>query len=195
MDPTIAALLPVGSLFVGIVGTLVVERLRDSRLERRETAARRLQREATLQERRDNFELENLTALMLSTDDLLRASFRHHFLDRSAANATNSKYGAYRTDNLPEGPEIGEAFRAANASVQSRLALVLDETLRDDFGVALIALNAIPLEVRTIEAADTAHSRAAAAVYEVQMKVAERIREIYLTGDTTEARPRVTRHR
>jgi hypothetical protein len=182
MEPTLAALLPVLSLSFGVVGTLVVERLRDGRLERRESEARRQQRAEAQADRRDGFELENLRALMAAIDELLRASFRHHFLDRQAALATGTEYGSRRTDTIPGAPELGERLRVANVVIQTHIALVMDDVLREDLGAAVDLLNSVAYQIRAVHDADAAHDFAAAAVNEAQMRVAERIREIYIVG-------------
>lgn len=180
VDPTLATLPPVVSLTVGVAGTLLVERLRDRRLEQREAHAQQEERDRTRSDRREAFELENLQSLIAATDELLRASYVHYLLDRGAAVASDTLYASHRTDSLPGALEVGERLRLAHVAIYSRIALLASDELRQDYRNAVGALNEVAFVERSIKDADSAQDSAASAVKAVQLRPADRVRQIYL---------------
>jgi hypothetical protein len=180
MDLT--ALWPTVTLIIGIVGTLVVERLRDGRQEKRETEAREAVRQLAIDDRRENFEIDTLQATYDAMHVLARAAYRYHFLDRTVALKLKIDYASRQIAGVDNEAELGEALRLANMVLSSKSAMTLDPALRDQIRLAANATNDVSRGPKSVELADTEMDAAQMQLSAAQDAVATRIRAIYLSA-------------
>ena len=176
---------PVATLVLGIIGTLVVERLRDGRTEMRETAQRAAAREGASRDRRERFELDTLQAAYEASNALGRAAFQYHFLDRDVAKKLNVKYASRQLGSIPGEAELGEALRLANLTASSHASMILDKEIRERLRFAINVTMKVGHGEKTVAEADRMMDDAASFLGAAQEEIAERIRAIYLeTGST-----------
>lgn len=182
VSATVATLLPAATLALGIVGTLLAEALRDGRHRRLLQDERRREREATVADRRETFELENLHATHASLVRLGRATMRYHMLDLQAARAFGFDYASRNLGSLPEEEDLGQELLLANQSASANIRLLLDDGVRrhtDDACAALVDLSRTPKPV------DQANNELNAAIVLMNTalgEIATRIRSIYGPG-------------
>lgn len=179
---------PVATLVLGIVGTLILERLRDDRTEMRESMQRRAAREGASRDRRERFELDTLQAAYDASNALGRAAFRYHFLDREVAKKLNVEYASHQLGSIPGEAELGESLRLANLTASSHASMILDTEIRDQLRLAVDVTMKVGHGEKTVEEADRMMDDAASFLGAAQEQMAERIRAIYLeTGSTPPA--------
>lgn len=167
------AVWPVAAFFLGGLATQLTGWLnhRRQRAEKTEDAA------AAFRQRREEFELDHLQRLNEALQVLGRAVGRAHHTDLMTSRET----GHYAGTML--GPEDSDALGAANREVYMLLRLVLDDSLREEVRSAHELLNVPSAMHRSpVEQAESAFARAILSLEEVQGRIAERIREIYLTS-------------
>ncbi|WP_392668609.1 hypothetical protein [Streptomyces sp. LN785] len=164
---------PVAVFFLGGMATQLTGWLthRRKQMERKQDAA------AVLHARRESFELEHLQKLTDAVQVLGRTAARAHHADMMASSETRL-YGAGLL-----GEELSEENRVANQDVRMLSGLVLDDELREQVRAAQSAINtpAMMLRVDPTEA-DAAYSVGIEQLHHVQARIADRIREIYLTS-------------
>ncbi|MFC1410495.1 hypothetical protein ACEZCY_14645 [Streptacidiphilus sp. N1-12] len=165
---------PVATFFLGGLSTHLRDSMMEKRQRAREESTRKADRERTILDRREAFELDNLGRLGEALSDLARAAGRAHYED--VANART--VGAYGVAQM--GGTISEDRLLANRAVHRLAGLVLNDDLRASAERARDALN-IPSGMRNVPVAhaETALTQAALAVSTAQTAIAARIRYIY----------------
>ncbi|MBD3781847.1 MAG: hypothetical protein IE926_02655 [Micrococcales bacterium] len=174
------AVLPVITLVLGYLGTLVTEAAQGNR-------ARRIAREeredalsvAHIAERRA-FELQTLLDLKAALADLGRAAGKAHHFDYIKARETGS--ATMPVTQLPEGINI-DLFEA-NRRVQSLAGLVMDVGAREKVDEFTSAVARLGTAQRSMAEAEHQLFTAVKLVDEAQQLLAARIRAIY-TGSVT----------
>jgi hypothetical protein len=169
------AVLPVLTLVLGYVGTLVTEAAQGNR-------ARRIAKEeredalsvAHVAERRA-FELQTLIDLKAALADLGRAAGKAHHFDLMQARETGS--ATMPTTRLPE--EINAELFEANRRVQSLVGLVMDRGARDKISEFTSAIVRLGTMTRPVAEAEHGLLAAVELLDEAQQLLAERIRAIY----------------
>ncbi|MYR51218.1 hypothetical protein GTY83_19100 [Streptomyces sp. SID4928] len=173
MDSGWMAVWPVAAFFLGGLATQLTGWLnhRRQRAEKAEDAS------AAFRQRREEFELDHLQRLNEALQVLGRAVGKAHHTDLMTSRQT----GHYAGTQLR--PEDSDALGAANRDVHMLLALVLNDDLREEVREVHRLLN-LPsgMHRSDVDQAESAFARAVLALDAVQGRIAERIREIYLTG-------------
>ena len=170
------AVLPVLTLVLGYVGTVLVESRR-ARVEREAAGATRLAvREDARSDARRAFELETLIALQEAMSTMVRASGKaHHFDVMSAREAQSDRLVNFQ---LPD--SVSDEIFAANREVGKLVGRVLDQPVREaveDLREAVITQN-VRLDV-TLAEGDQQMLVIANSVDAAQKLVAARVRGIY----------------
>jgi hypothetical protein len=171
--------LPLVTLVIGILGTLVVEWLRGRDARSREFTARSAARAQSIEDRRRDFELDTLTEVHKQLHRLGRAATRYHMLDRSVAIASQVDYASHRLGGIAGESELGEELRLANRDLSTASSLILNDELRDNVVRATNELNRVGRTTRSVDEADKAFDAATMEVGAAQEMIAHRIREIY----------------
>ncbi|MEU3835593.1 hypothetical protein [Streptomyces microflavus] len=173
MDSGWMAVWPVAAFFLGGLATQLTGWLnhRRQRAEKAEDAA------SAFRQRREEFELDHLQRLNEALQVLGRAVGKAHFADVMTSRETGHYAGTLLSS------EDSDTLSAANREVHMLLGLVLDDSLREEVRRAHELLN-VPsgMHRSQVEHAESAFATAILALEAVQGRIAERIREIYLTG-------------
>ena len=175
------ALLPVLTLILGYVGTLVTESRRDARARRLAKEERNDQLSAAHAGERRTFELETLNALMVATQRLARATGAAHHFDLMQAKERG--VDTYPSTQLPEA--VSKEAHEAGVEVRRLQALVLDKRTRelvDAFHSSTASLGMPPV---TVAEANEQMIRILDAYEAAQEAVGARIRGIYEGPVTT----------
>ncbi|GAA0452344.1 hypothetical protein GCM10010361_15560 [Streptomyces olivaceiscleroticus] len=177
MPAWFTAVWPVATFVLGHASTYLTGFITEKRQIAREAQARAAEREKTLAERRETFELDHLERLNEALQKLGRATSRVHFLDTMTSQAS----GEYASTLLPE--DDSNALLDANRDVFMLRNLVLDDGLRVHVEHAHDLLN-IPsgLHRSDPEAAESSYHQAILALNDAQSAIAQRIRQIYMTA-------------
>jgi hypothetical protein len=170
------AVLPVLTLVLGYVGTLVTEAVQGSRVRRIAKEERENALSVTRATERRAFELQTLMDLKVALADLARAAGKAHHFDfmkaREAGTATMPT-----TTLLP--PEIDAALFEANSRVQSLAGLAMDKAARDKVDEFTSAVARLGTMQRPMAEAQRELLAAVELVDQAQRLLAERIRAIY----------------
>lgn len=169
------AVLPVLTLVLGYVGTLVTEAAQGNRARRIAKEERDDALSITHMTERRAFELQTLTDLKAALVDLGRAAGRAHHFDVMKARETRSE--AMPTTQLPA--DINTELFEANGRVQSFVGLVMDKAARDKVGEFASAVARLGTRERAVAEAERELLAAVELVDEAQRLLAERIRAIY----------------
>lgn len=175
------AVLPVVTLILGYLGTLITEAAQGDRARRIVNDERTDALSATRLAERRAFELQTLTELREALRDLARAAGRAHHFDQTKARESGSKI--VPTTQLPE--EINDALFESNRQVQSLVGLVMDAEARARVDAFTSAVARMGFEKTTLEEASSRLLSATEIVDESQRLLAERIRGIYEGTVTT----------
>jgi hypothetical protein len=174
------ALIPALSLAIGIFGTLAVEAFRDGRLQARDAATRAEANSQTRRDRRETFELANLSSTYENLDILARATTRYHLIDFLAARDNNVAYASRRIDSIPGSAEADEDVRVAHRDTLASSLLLLDDDMRDAVREAISALAGLASGPKSLDQATRDYDHSVALVHVVQVRIAERIRFLYI---------------
>lgn len=169
------AVLPVLTLVLGYVGTLVTEAAQGNRARRIAKEERDDALSVTHMAERRAFELQTLSDLKAALADLGRAAGKAHHFDFTRARETGS--ATMPTTQLPE--EINAELFEANRRVQSLVGLVMDRAARDKVGEFTSAIVCLGTMQRPVAEAEHGLLAAVELVDEAQQLLAERIRAIY----------------
>lgn len=169
------AILPVVTLVVGYVGTLVTEAAQGDRARRIAKEERADALSATHTAERRAFELQTLTDLKSALADLGRAAGKAHYFDYMKAQETGST--TMPTTLLP--PEINTELFETNRRVQSLVGVVMDEASRNKVDEFASAVARLGHRERPIIEAERELNSAVELVDDAQRMLAARIRAIY----------------
>lgn len=169
------AVLPILTLVLGYVGTLVTEAAQGSRTRRIAKEERDDALSVTHMAERRAFELQTLIDLKAALADLGRAAGKAHHFDVMTARDTGS--ANMPATRLPE--EIDTELFEANRRVQSLVGLVMDRAARDKVGESTSAIARLGTMQRPVAEADRELLARIELVDEAQQLLAERIRAIY----------------
>lgn len=172
-----ATLIPVIALVLGGLLTYLTEARRDSRQRRLTREQSAAERERTLRDRRDTFELEMLIKLSEAMLSFGRAAGRVHHADMMTAKTS----GVYGSHQLPE--DVSNEMHVAGREVLGLMHFVLDDQVREAVAHAHSSMNGIGAllnvspeqALRAVTEAMNAHTEAFA-------MVGARVREIHLRG-------------
>jgi len=169
------AILPVVTLVLGYVGTLVTEAAQGNRARRIAKEERDDALSATHAAERRAFELQTLTDLKSALADLGRAAGKAHHFDYMAAKEAGS--ATMPTTLLP--PEINAELFETNRRVQSLVGVVMDEEARGKIDQFASAVARLGTRKRSVDDAERELHSAVELVDDAQRLLAERIRAIY----------------
>ncbi|WP_432950849.1 hypothetical protein ACQPXM_20215 [Kribbella sp. CA-253562] len=169
------AILPVLTLVLGYVGTLVTEAAQGNRARRIAKEERQDALSITRNLERRTFELQTLIELKAALADLARAAGRAHHFDFMKARETGA--ATMPTTLLPS--EIDAALFETNSRVQSLVGLVMDNAARDKVDEFTSAVARLGSRERPVSVAESELLAAVVLVDEAQRLLAERIRAIY----------------
>jgi len=169
------AVLPVLTLVLGYVGTLVAEAAQGNRARRIAKEEREDALSVTHIAERRAFELQTLTDLKAALADLGRAAGKAHHFDFMTARESGA--ATMPTTQLPS--EIDAALFDANSRVQSLVGLVMDKAARDKVAEFTSAVAQLGARERPVAQAERELLAAVELVDEAQRLLAERIRAIY----------------
>ena len=179
MPDLVSILLPIATLVLGASGTLLAEGLRDKRAARREAALLVRQREQNRMDRRDSFELANLSATYANLSALARAVAVFHLIDMDAARRFSVDYASRQLTGIPNADEAGETMMLANRELRNMTLLLLDNDLRELCLASSGMLNLVAVGPKTIAQADQDFNAAVAHADQSQARLADRIRQLY----------------
>ncbi|NPC42944.1 hypothetical protein [Nocardioides sp. zg-1230] len=169
------AVLPVVTLVIGYVGTLVTEAARGSRDRRIAKEDREDALSVAHAAERRAFELQTLTDLKAALADLGRAAGRAHHFDLMAARENGS--ATMPSTQLPE--DVNAALFDTNGRVQSLVGLVMDEAARTKVSEFTSAVARLGATSRPETQAERELLAAVELLEEAQRLLSERIRSIY----------------
>lgn len=169
------AVLPVLTLVLGYLGTLVTEAAQGNRARRIAKEEREDALSVAHAAERRAFELQTLTELKAALADLGRAAGRAHHFDLITARQNGA--ATMPSTQLPD--EIDAALFDTNGRVQSLLGLVMDEAARTKVGEFTSAVARLGVTKRPEDQAERELLAAVELLEESQRLLAERIRSIY----------------
>lgn len=169
------AVLPVLTLVIGYVGTLVTEAAQGSRARRIAMEEREDALSVTHTAERRAFELQTLTDLKVALTDLGRAAGRVHHFDLMTARQNGD--AAMPSTQLPA--DINAALFEANGRVQSLAGLVMDAAARTKVSEFASAVARLGMTRQPEAQAERELLAAVEVLEEAQRLLAERIRSIY----------------
>lgn len=168
------SVLPVITLVLGYVGTIVTEGRRDRRALAAEDRRRLDERRHEQASRRDTFELETLKQANDALRAFVRAVGRAHHVDTMTAKVT----GAYAATQLGE-PASDRLFEATVA-LNGVCGLILDDGIRDKVREALDLGSSLSLNLcGDVDEAEQHFRRAVAAAEAAFDAMNGRIRDLY----------------
>ncbi len=174
------AILPVITLALGYVGTLITESKRDTRARDRAAAEAQQANSARRAERRDSYELWILDRADAQLADFARVCGRMHFVDSQEAKTS----GRYMGTTLPEG--LSDAFFVANQRIRRTISRVPDDDIRT---ATLAAVNSLSRPSQmvggTVDQAEQAMQKALIDLQAAHEAIGARIRELVAAGATT----------
>ena len=169
------AVLPVLTLVLGYVGTLVTEAAQGNRARRIAKEEREDALSVTHAAERRAFELQTLMDLRAALADLARAAGKAHHFDLMKARETGT--ATMPTTLLPS--EVDAVLFEANSRVQSLVGLVMDKAARDKVDEFTSAVARLGTRQRSVADAERELLAAVELVDRAQRLLAERIRAIY----------------
>lgn len=168
---------PVATFILGLASTYLLSFLTEKRQIAREAEARQAERDKALTERRENFELENLTRLADALQRFGRSAMRVHLADMPGRDEPQ----VYAASPLPS--ELDETLRLDTAEVSLLRSMVLETELRDQVTDVIDALRrTLPMAGGDPREAERVHMHGIVLLDGAIKAVASRIREIYVTA-------------
>lgn len=172
-------ILPLVALIIGYALTLLTESRRDHRQRTRDVEVRAEVRRQAIVDRRESFELVNLTDAYSALTDLARAASLVHSADTISARNQGGKYAQFPLEDasLDEGKLL--AVRASSAASN----LILTDAIRAKATKAHWAFAALGNSPVDLDEADAQWGAAAQVMQDALEAIAARIREIYVFGE------------
>ncbi|MFF5359406.1 hypothetical protein ACFY4I_08360 [Streptomyces scabiei] len=171
------SLWPVATFILGLASTYFLSFLTEKRQIAREADARQAERDRTLTERRETFELESLTKLADALQRYGRSSVRVHLADMPGRDEAQ----VYAASPLPS--ELDETLRLHTAEVSLLRSMILENELRNQVTAVMDALRrTLPMAGGNPREAERVHMQGVLLLDGVMEAVGSRIREIYVTA-------------
>lgn len=169
---------PVAAFFLGGASAHMRDALTEKRTLRRETTARKVERDKAVLERKESFELDHLQKLNDALNTLGRTAARAHHTDSMSGRSTGIYAGTLLTD------QTSDDFLLANRTARTLIGLVLNDELRDLVERTYVALNLPSTMIQApLDQAEAAFAQAIELLNVAQAAIARRIRDIYVAMD------------
>ncbi|MER7972915.1 hypothetical protein ABTX35_28630 [Streptomyces sp. NPDC096080] len=172
---------PVATFILGGASAYLRDYISERRQIARTVKALDAERAKGITDRRESFELENLTKLADALQRLSRVSTQAHLADMPDRESPQ----VYGSSPLP--PEIDEGARVAHAEVSLLTAMVLKASLREQITEARQAIAQTAMMFGgPARDAQQAHMNALDLMDSAMQALAARVREIYVTAEPPE---------
>lgn len=169
------AILPVVTLLIGLLISTWAQERRDKRQDDRDEAKIQRAREVARLDRRETFELANLTAVHEALRRVSRAASLFHSADVKLAKATGRLYGA----SLVGDDDLDEEVRLANAELHTLSGLIFDDAIREQVVRSHVRLGGVGMPPVPLERAEVQWLDASMEITGLFGVIAARIRDLY----------------